>query len=229
MAGRIEAKLARFIYEWNRIRASEFQETAIPAYEALLAKQGDFIETVLGVAERQRFESDGDAQPLSYNQRADLRIAALERLRDSPDRWRIQVDKAWFDPDGGAPDGNTTAEQPTPRRETNNAADDSSDLRSALEVERREGYKMLNALRGGPITTWRYGRIPRGADIDGWQGNIEHLLRDDPKSLHLFTWQPLGSGPRLSAIGAAAVSPNGPKIQRMERLLGQLEKVIERV
>jgi hypothetical protein len=88
----IESELTKMIDEWKAIRASEFTETANAPYSFLLGRTIDFIETILGRPEAQRFEDNGEEKPRTLNQLVDLRIRALSRLRDDRHRWHSQVD-----------------------------------------------------------------------------------------------------------------------------------------
>jgi hypothetical protein len=101
-------------------------------------------------------------------------------------------------------------------------------LKGELEAERDEGYKLLSALKGGLVASWRYDRVPTSDDVKSWSANVEHLLRGDTKMLLLFRWRPL----ELSAITsvrdlvASALGSSAATLE-LERLLAQLEKVIE--
>ena len=96
IAAAIETELVAVIDEWKALRPSEFEETANAPYSFLLRRTSEFLETILGRTEAQRFEDNGSEKPGTFNQLVDLRIRALSRLRDAPDQWRPRVDVAKF-------------------------------------------------------------------------------------------------------------------------------------
>jgi hypothetical protein len=102
-------------------------------------------------------------------------------------------------------------------------------LKEALAAERDEGYKLLNALKGGPVTSWRYDRIAKPEDVESWSANIEHLLRDKQKMLYLFKYKPLTPQAISSVqdLARAFLGQDAAVAADMERLLAQLDKVIE--
>jgi hypothetical protein len=104
-------------------------------------------------------------------------------------------------------------------------------LMGELEVKRDEGYKLLSALKGGAVTIWQYDRAPTADDVESWTVNVEHLLRDDTKLLYLFKYKPLA--PRAIAsvqdLVAAMLGRNAAAAADLERLLVQLDKVIEAI
>ncbi len=90
----IEAELVALIDEWRALRPSEFTDAAHAPYSFLFRRTSEFLETVFGRGEAQRFEDNGGEKPEIFNQKIDLRIRALCRLRDTPDRWHPLVDMA---------------------------------------------------------------------------------------------------------------------------------------
>ncbi|MCW2980488.1 MAG: hypothetical protein JWO14_2215 [Solirubrobacterales bacterium] len=88
----IEDELVKLIDEWRKLRASEFGETSAPAYNVLERKTSDFLSAALGDAERQRFQSNRGVAASTRNALVDLRITALEALRDNPRRWHFRRD-----------------------------------------------------------------------------------------------------------------------------------------
>jgi hypothetical protein len=74
-----------------------------------------------------------------------------------------------------------------------------------------------------------YDRVPTAEDVHGWQANVEHLLHGETELLQLFRWQPLTRTLGLSWASIADALQGGPEVRRLEGLLAQLDKVIERV
>jgi hypothetical protein len=103
------------------------------------------------------------------------------------------------------------------------------DLKVALLAERREGRKLLKALRGNFFESWQYDRVPTADDVHGWRANVEHLLRDEGELLQLLRWQPLTRSMGISFHSVTNLIVGGPETRRLERLLEQLDKVIERL
>jgi hypothetical protein len=101
-------------------------------------------------------------------------------------------------------------------------------LKGELEAERDEGYKLLSALKGGLVASWRYDRVPTADDVKSWSANVEHLLRGDTKMVLLFRWRPLELSATTSVreLVASALGSSAATVE-LERLLTQLEKVIE--
>lgn len=101
-------------------------------------------------------------------------------------------------------------------------------LKGDLEAQLEEGYKLLSALKGGIVASWKYDRVPNSDDVHGWSANVEHLLRKEAKLLYLFRWKPLEPN-AITSIRAALASALGSSaaVVELERLLVQLEKVIE--
>lgn len=92
LVGAIESELVELIDEWKALRPSEFAETANAPYNFLLHRTSEFLGTILGRAEAQRFE-DGDGERSgTLNELVDLRVRALSLLRDASDRWQPRVD-----------------------------------------------------------------------------------------------------------------------------------------
>jgi hypothetical protein len=132
-------------------------------------------------------------------------------------------------PDDLKPSSSATAqssgvEDKQPRRK----AAKSFGLKGELQDELDEGYKLLSALRGGVVASWKYDRVPTTDDVRSWTANVEHLLRNNSKMLYLFRWKPLEHS-AISNIRQALVSALGSTatIAELEQLLAQLEKVIE--
>ncbi|HWA53742.1 MAG TPA: hypothetical protein VG816_06170, partial [Solirubrobacterales bacterium] len=73
----IKAELVALIDEWKALRPSEFEETANAPYSFLLDRTKEFLETILGTVEAQRFEDNGSEESRTFNQLVDLRIHAL--------------------------------------------------------------------------------------------------------------------------------------------------------
>jgi hypothetical protein len=71
--------------------------------------------------------------------------------------------------------------------------------------------------------------VPAPEDVHGWQANVEHLLRNDKELLQLFRWQPLTQNMGIAWKSVADAMFGGPQIRRLEGLLTQLDKVIERL
>lgn len=258
----IEVELVALIDEWKALRPSEFEETANAPYSFLLGRTREFLETILGRAEAQRFEDNGSEKPRTFNQLVDLRIRALSLLRDSADRWHPRVDldglgaavAARKEIDYGSailiagspldshyeiPADPDSFDSPSWSEETDGEVEEEKaavavlapegNLKSALRTERAEGAKLLQALKGGLLQSFLYDRVPTNDDVHGWQANVEHLLHTETELLQLFRWQPLTQTVGLSWASVADALQGGPEIRRLEGLLAQLDKVIERL
>jgi hypothetical protein len=89
---RIEEELVSLVDEWKLVRGDAFGEPDYGTFKLWADRTSEFIRRVFGETERQRFESDGPEVLSTLRQSADLRIRALERLRDHPEDWQIQAD-----------------------------------------------------------------------------------------------------------------------------------------
>lgn len=84
-----ERELVALVDEWKLVRGNAFSGTDFGTYSLWERKSCEFIGDILGEAERQRFQSNGDEVNLTLERQAELRIRALERLRDDPGRWKL--------------------------------------------------------------------------------------------------------------------------------------------
>lgn len=77
----------------------------------------------------------------------------------------------------------------------------------------------------------KYDRIAKPEDVESWSANVEHLLRDKPKMLYLFKYKPLTpqaiSLSSVQDLARAFLGQDAAAAADMERLLAQLDKVIE--
>jgi hypothetical protein len=97
---------------------------------------------------------------------------------------------------------------------------------SALGDARRDGELLLRAARnplGGYAT---FGRQVDDATVRSWEANVKHVLRDDTSRLSLFTYAPLTPGSRFT-VALVDNLTGQRRTKRLERRLGQLDKVIE--
>lgn len=85
----LERELVALVDEWKLVRNDNLKGTNYGTYVLWERKTSEFISTVLGETERSRFQSNGDETNISLERQSELRIRALERLRDNPDEWRI--------------------------------------------------------------------------------------------------------------------------------------------
>ncbi len=102
-------------------------------------------------------------------------------------------------------------------------------LKESLEAEREHGRRLLNALSAGLAGSWQYQRVPQGSDVDGWEANVDHLLRDQKDMRDLFHYEPLEPAIRGVLPNLADGLFHGPERRRLKRRLNQLDRVIERV
>ena len=86
LVARIEEELVAIIDEWRLVRGDAWRGTDYGTYRLWSDKTSAFIRAVLGDEERQRFEEKAGETSV------DSRIETLERLRDNPGNWKIQVD-----------------------------------------------------------------------------------------------------------------------------------------
>ncbi len=84
-----ERELVTLVDEWKLVRGNAFRGTDFGTYSLWERKSCEFIGGILGETERQRFQSNGDEVNLTLERQAELRIRALERLRDAPGRWKL--------------------------------------------------------------------------------------------------------------------------------------------
>lgn len=218
----------------------------------------EFIEAILGRLEPQRFEDNGEDRPGTFNYLVDLRVRALSRLRDDRDCWRPQVglhgltaavaarkevdygsailiagsplESHYESPPIQAPFASSDHDEPNVEVEIEPPAvavlAPENDLKAVL---RTEGRKLLKALKGGVFESWQYDRVATTDDIHGWRANVEHLLRGKTELLQLFRWQPLTRNMGINWKSVADALQGGPEVRRLEGLLAQLDKVIERL
>jgi hypothetical protein len=86
-----ETELVVLIDEWKLVRNDHIRGTDYGTYSLWERKTSSFLASVLGETERSRFQSNkGESNP-SLHRQAELRILALEDLRDNPARWSLGV------------------------------------------------------------------------------------------------------------------------------------------
>jgi hypothetical protein len=86
-----ETELVVLIDEWKLVRNDHIRGTDYGTYSLWERKTSSFLASVLGETERSRFQSNkGESNP-SLHRQAELRILALEDLRDDPARWSLGV------------------------------------------------------------------------------------------------------------------------------------------
>lgn len=86
----IEKELVAIIDEWKVVRGNAYSGTHYGTYNLWEQQTSSYIEDVLGPIERQRFQSNDGESNASLERQAELRINALELLRDNPDRWKTR-------------------------------------------------------------------------------------------------------------------------------------------
>jgi hypothetical protein len=89
----IAQELVSAIDDWRIVRGDGFTGTSYQAYSVLNRKTSEFVRDVFGETERQRFESNEGEQSKTLERDAELRIRALERLRDRPEDWDLRADR----------------------------------------------------------------------------------------------------------------------------------------
>jgi hypothetical protein len=67
------------------------------------------------------------------------------------------------------------------------------------------------------------------SDVEPWKINIDHLLRDREDLLNLFHYAPPRLRSQTLSEGFLDVLRGGSEVRRLEQLLQQLDRVIERL
>lgn len=240
------------IDDWRTIRTSEFGETPWSVYETWRKRTGQFITAVIGDKERQIFERN-EVKPRNSNESVDLRIKALEQLRDNPDKWSVSVNEQELQEaikqrrHLSAPDQIAIATSPivetylpsSPASEEHKDVsaegqedmeiEAEDDLVTALRRERNHGQQLLHALGAGFAEIWKYHRPAKGSDVEGWEANVDHLLRDQRDLKRLFHYEPLepAIAGLLPSLHDALL--HGPERRRLKQRLHQLDLVLERL
>jgi hypothetical protein len=99
--------------------------------------------------------------------------------------------------------------------------------KDSLREEREQGAKLLAALRDPSGSLRVYGRGVNWQEADSWEANLRTLLKGD--EVKVFDYQPLREQPAQSLLQVLAKSlGNDAAIERMERRLLQLDKIIQR-
>jgi hypothetical protein len=233
----IEHELVTMIEEWRLIRGDAFGETDYGVYSLWTGKTSDFIGKVLGEVERQRFEGTAGESAPTLRQSAALRIQELERLRDNPDKWQVQLEgqeltdaiqaRQQLTPQ----DRIVLAGSPLADQYEISTVDDQAkpDIVTSLGTERKHGYRLLSALEN-PAERFGYEEIPGPEDVERWEAQVKNLLRDDPERLRLFLYIPPiarnKSGGNILA-GLLDAMAGGSEIRRLQQRLRQLDVVLQ--
>jgi len=93
----VRKELVALIDEWKAIRGDAFRGTDYGTYSCWKERTSEFIDAIFGGEERQLFEGNGTADPPTIEKSADLRIQALEALRERSASWSILLDRDGVD------------------------------------------------------------------------------------------------------------------------------------
>jgi len=126
------------------------------------------------------------------------------------------------------PIGEQESEPPVAARE-NAGTEAGGNLATALKRERNHGQRLLDALSDGFAAMWKYHRPPMGSDVDGWEANVDHLLRNRHDLKRLFHYEPLEPAIAGFMPGFQDAFLHGPEKRRLKQRLHQLDLVLERL
>jgi hypothetical protein len=189
---------------------------------------GDDIptKTLLPSPAEQRVDPDIRDEPAEPVVRQHSSVSASdEEAPGKAEARRAPVNNSDEPPADSSPSPEMDTAEVVPRRPSEPR---SFGLKGELQAQLEEGYKLLSALKGGVVASWKYDRVPTSDDVKSWTANVEHLLRNEAKLLYLFRWKPLEPNAITSIRAALAIAlGSSAAIAELERLLAQLEKVIE--
>jgi hypothetical protein len=135
----------------------------------------------------------------------------------------------FFETDDGAMDANHRQPKPSPSRQPS-AVKTEPNLKAELTREKVHGQTILGAIKFPTFQqAWMYEKMPSRNDVEPWKVNVDHALKGRDDLLNLFHYAPPAM---LSAKFGAIVLDSlrgGPEVRRLERLLEQLDRVIEHV